>query len=554
MNRDNLIVFAVIAAMTYLVMPLDVLITLIVLGTIIGSAVYITHRRHHSAHQVRRWGRRTIRKHGVASTLDILRTASFLAMRRQAKIVRPSVTNRLRCHILDIATPLCRVGWLRVWESIEGVVGVFGGPRTGKSGYLLGRILDAPGAVLSTSTRLDLLHLTRRLRSRKGPVYVFNPVGLGDEPNTIRFDPLWGCKDPTTAIERAHDMITLSANTKSEREHWVNQGRAKLAVFMHAAALGNKTMFTVAKWVSDPAGNLNEVSNCLRLSPEPTFLAEAVQFARSHDGPRTSITTTIMPALMWLTRPAAVMATAVGTQFDIQNLLDTKAAVYLLGTKEAQTAPLVSALTGYIAREARRLAALSPGGRLDPSLTLVLDEAAVICPVPLDSWTADMGGRGIHIIYACQSRAQVLATYGDTGAAAIINNTSSVLIFGGTRDRADLEFWSHLAGYRDEQVPSYDKAGNLTSLSTRSVPVIASAQFANLPRRAVVCFRRGMPPTVGRAKMGWHRADVRLARVTGFISHHWGTPAPALDRLVVPAPAPAGKPVGTQVGPLDAGS
>ena len=68
----------------------------------------------------------------------------------------------------------------------------------------------------------------------------------------------------------------------------------------------------------------------------------------------------------------------------------------MLGADDGNVAPLVASLTGHIAREARRLASLQPAGRLDPPLTLALDEAALICPVPLDSWTADMGGRGDH--------------------------------------------------------------------------------------------------------------------------------------------------------------
>ena len=82
--------------------------------------------------------------------------------------------------------------------------------------------------------------------------------------------------------------------------------------------------------------------------------------------------------------------------------------MFLLGAEETQAAPLVCALTGHIAREARRLAAPRPGGRLDPPLGLFLDEAALICPVPLHPWTADMGGRGVTICAAFQSRAQLL--------------------------------------------------------------------------------------------------------------------------------------------------
>ena len=42
---------------------------------------------------------------------------------------------------------------------------MFGGPRTGKTGYLAGRVIDAPGAVLVTSTRTDLHELAAGLRA-----------------------------------------------------------------------------------------------------------------------------------------------------------------------------------------------------------------------------------------------------------------------------------------------------------------------------------------------------------------------------------------------------
>lgn len=45
-------------------------------------------------------------------------------------------------------------------------------------------------------------------------------------------------------------------------------------------------------------------------------------------------------------------------------------------------------------------------GRLDPPLTLVRDEAATICPLPLDTWTADTDGHPVAIYSCAQSRAQ----------------------------------------------------------------------------------------------------------------------------------------------------
>ncbi|MDT7702914.1 MAG: type secretion system protein VirD4, partial [Pseudonocardiales bacterium] len=79
---------------------------------------------------------------------------------------------------IDVGIELCRVGIQLVWSSVEDVTLIFGGPRTGKTGWLAGRVLDAQGALLVTSTRTDLLELTGPLRARRGPVYVFNAVGL----------------------------------------------------------------------------------------------------------------------------------------------------------------------------------------------------------------------------------------------------------------------------------------------------------------------------------------------------------------------------------------
>jgi type IV secretory pathway TraG/TraD family ATPase VirD4 len=388
---------------------------------------------------------------------------------------------------------------------------VFGGPRTGKTGYLAGRVIDAPGAVLVTSTRADLHELTATLRARRGPVFVFNAVGLADLPSTITFDPLTGCTDPVSAAERATDLLAAvsAPGGGGEREFWAAQARRVLAALLHAAALGGLSMRNVLGWVADPKGAQREVTSLMRRSPEPAYAHDAAQFLTTNDRTQTSITSTIMPALGWLASPTAATAAAPGVGFDVAELLRTRATVYLLGAEETHAAPLVTALTGHIARQARRIAAHRPAGRLDPPLTLALDEAALISPVPLDSWTADMGGRGVTILAAFQSRAQLIARWGTTGAAIILNNTAAVMVFGGTKDRDDLDYWSTLAGDRDEPVTSFDEHGHRISRTVRKVPVLAPAQLANLPVGRVVVFRRGMAPVIGRVRPAWRRRDVR---------------------------------------------
>ena len=479
-------------------------------------------RRSGSAGHVRRMSTRSRRNDGVASAWTILRIASWLAMRRKARVLRPSLAElgflgRLRTSTRAYATRIARVGLLGVWSPVEDVTLRIGGPRTGKTGELAGRILDAPGAVIATSTRTDLIELTSGLRSRLGPVEVFNPSGLGGLASTVTFDPLAGCEQPSTATARATDLLAgVSApGHGGDREFWSSQARRVLAALMHAAALGDASMRDVLAWVADPDEAAAEVQRLLRRSPEPSYESDALQFLGTNVNTRSSICATIMPALGWLTDATAAAATEPakdGASFDVAALLERRGTVFMLGAEDAQVAPLVTALTGYIAREARRIAAEQPAGRLDPPLTLALDEAALICPIPLDNWTSDMGGRGVTIHIAVQSRAQLRQRWGDNGAAAILNNAATVLIYGGTRDSDDLSAYSTLAGERDEEVPNYDSEGNVTTISHRRVPVLSPAQISQLPAKRVLIIRRGMPAAIGRVQMAWDRRDVRRQR------------------------------------------
>lgn len=496
---------------------------------LMGLAMVLGIRRRQragSAGTVQAWSARSRRRHGVASVLDIARVASALSVRCEAQTMRPSTRGltrwqRLQTPTTELGVPLCRVGALRVWTSLRNVITVFGGPGTGKTGWLAGRIIDAPGAVITTSTRLDIHDLTTPLRATGGrPVFVFNPGGLGDLPSTIAFNPLTGCEDPITAVDRATDMIPDSGGGDAER--WDGKARRNLAVLIHAAAVAGLSCATVAEWIADLEGSEREILTALRRSSEPSFAVAAKQLLGLNDRTQTSITDAMMPAFAWLIDPAAVAATSGATQLDVEELLRTRGTVYLLGREQGHTAPLLAALTGHIARTARRLAALSPGGRLDPPLTVALDEAARVSPVPAPDWSGDMGGSGVQLIFAFQSRPDMIERWGEVGAARILNNSGAILVFGGTNDIGDLEVWSKRSGDRDETAHTPGRRNRNADASKsppRRVPVLAPAQIANLPKGRVLVICRGMPPAVGRVQMAWKRRDVKRAtRLTGTVT------------------------------------
>ena len=133
-----------------------------------------------------------------------------------------------------------------------------------------------------------------------------------------------------------------------------------------------------------------------------------------------------------------------------------------------------------------------------------------------------MGGRGVTIHIAVQSRAQLEQRWGRDGAAAILNNAGTVLVYGGTRDPDDLDAWTKLAGERVD-----DDLG--------LVPVLSPAQIAQLPERRVLIIRRATPVAVGTVRMAWRRRDVRHAR---RVVIRTATPPWPIDERARPAVEP----------------
>ena len=522
-----------------------------------------------SAARAERMAERSRRNSGLASGWSVLRRASGWALLRRAGVLRPSLRRRVFRRAIWVGTPLAYVGrFLRVWSSCEDVTLRVGGPRMGKSAELGSRILDAPGAVIATSTRTDLYktcapvlraeRAAQRLtpggvavtlavsvvlwlfdvpsvwiavtglvlvcpvsmwlspqRRAARPLKVFNPSGIGGLASTVAFNVLVGCEVSKTAMDRAADLMQGASPGgigDGNREHWVAQARRALSALMHAAALGGVSMRHVQEWLSDPDMYAATVERLLERSPSRALRHDAMQFFSTNHTTRSSIITTAMPALAWLADEAAAAATEAGEgriELDIEWLLANRAVVFMIGAEEAQTAPLLTALTAYIAREARRIAATKPGGRLDPALTFVLDEAALIVAPPLERWTADMGGLGAPLHIGVQSFAQLQGKYGQAGAATILNNVNTLLVFGGTRSPEDLNIYATLVGEREVFTPHYDEDGRRRGYSSRFEPVVSKAMISGQDELQVLILKNKMLPMLGRIRPVWKRPDVK---------------------------------------------
>ncbi len=448
---------------------------------------------------------------GVATRLDIAEVASAKALRLKARILRPSLAQgswwaRHRIRPTQLGVLVTRIGWglwgQRVWTSSEDATGRIGGPRTGKTLSLACHGLDAPGALITTSTRLDLAEMVQTVRASRGEVHVFNPAGLGTIGSTVRWRVLDGCGDYATAQRRAGDLIPES---HGDAERWDTQARRVLGILLHAAALSGRGMREVVRWATDNTPEVHaQVTDALLDGGDGA--RDRIAAMRLHwstnDRTRTSITATMAAPLAWVSDDLArTLGDAPADDpylLNITDLLTSTGTLHLIGHESATSlSPLIAALVAEIAHAARTLAATKPGGRLDPPATFLLDEAALVCPVPLDKWTADMGGRGVTIHISVQSLAQLRQRWGKDGAGTILANVAAFLVFGGSVAAEDLKDISLLTG--EHRVKVLGEGVDHPLESHRWVPVMSAARIRALTEGQVLLLRRGLPTVVGYA-------------------------------------------------------
>lgn len=91
------------------------------------------------------------------------------------------------------------------------------GPRTGKTtSRAVPAILSAPGPVLVTSNKRDVLDATRDIRAESGPVFVFDPQNVAGEQAHIWWNPLSYVTDEVRAARMAEHSRRVAAKSEPE--------------------------------------------------------------------------------------------------------------------------------------------------------------------------------------------------------------------------------------------------------------------------------------------------------------------------------------------------
>jgi len=393
---------------------------------------------------------------------------------------------------------------------------VVGPPGSGKTtSVVVPLVVDAPGPVVTTSTRDEVMRLS--WEHRAGPCFAFAPLDAnatlprGVEP--AHWSPLEGCEDPQTAILRAAALVKAGAGfgtgTTTNGDFWQANAIAVLRSLLHAAALSGRGIEHVVLWSKSPEAAQKEAVEVLA-KHTPAWAAELASVLKGSHQLLSSILVGVSRALDAFADPHVLRYCAT-TTFSTEDLLKANGALFLWGSgpRQGVIAPLISSLVEHVVEQARQ-----PQGRgkLRTHMSLVLDEAANIAPLPtLPQLLSDGGGSGIQVTTVFQSLAQGRHRWSPAELDAMWDASTLKLVLPGLGNADDLEQLSRLAGQvRVEREARSDSGSASTTTTTEeSEPIWPPARIRGLPQGHALLFPRRLRPfeieTVTYFDRGWSR-------------------------------------------------
>jgi type IV secretory pathway TraG/TraD family ATPase VirD4 len=387
-----------------------------------------------------------------------------------------------------------------LYASWEDTIIAFMAPRSGKTTAIgVPCVLSAPGPVVATSIKADLWAATAQLRAAAGRAWLFDPQRITCQPQEWWWDPLRGL----ATVEAAHRMaahFVLTVADGRQRDLWGPAAQELLCALFLAAAASSRTLRDVARWLDETA------------SPTPAELLDASGFralasalrGAQNGAPETrdGIYQTARTAaaclhdeeiMAWVTPPTVPLPV-----FSPADFAASRDILYLLTESRAAASPLVAALTDMAMRAGRRHAELA-GGRLDPPMVLILDEAANICRIAdLPDLYSHLGSRGMVPVTILQSYQQGVSVWGEPGMAALWGAATRKVIGAGIDDPRLARDLAMLTGEHDVLVrsASYGEGRASEQLSLRRQHILQPADIRALPPGTALLLATGARPAL----------------------------------------------------------
>ncbi|MFC9581605.1 type IV secretory system conjugative DNA transfer family protein [Streptomyces yangpuensis] len=445
-------------------------------------------------------GKNKRRVQGTAKARDI-EPLLAKAITAKARSLRPSLKDADRIAASDTGILLGNLQGTRteIRMGYEDVAVAIMAPRSGKTTSLaIPSILAAPGAVLLTSNKAagDAFTTTFDARSRVGRVWSMDPQQIAHAPRTMWWNPLADAKSLEGANRLAGHFLAASVDASQQGDFWSKAGSNILSQLFLAAALDNRPITDVMQWLAFPADR-----RPLDILRDHGFTSVAAQLKGTVEGPpetRDGIYETARQYASALL--SADIAAWVTPQKDV---LEFRPAEFVASTDTlfllskdggGGVSALIAACADSVMRAATARAERT-GGRLDPPMLAILDEAANVCKISdLPDLYSHLGSRGIIPMTILQSYRQGQKVWGDAGMDAMWSAATIKVIGSGIDDPDFADKLSRLIGDHDVETrsTSISESGKSTSISMRQERILPADRIRALPKGTALLFATGL--------------------------------------------------------------
>ncbi|MEU9255195.1 type VI secretion protein [Streptomyces sp. NPDC048270] len=273
-------------------------------------------------------------------------------------------------------------------------------------------IAAAEGAALITTSSPTLWAETKDARAKLGPVLLYDPSHLCDTPARMHWNPAEGCADRETAAARAIALLAPVRPQARMDAAVADTAQTLLRSWLQAAALDDRPFKQLHRWTQ--GNSAQDPVRILRTHPQaaPGAAGELESALTAHPERRELAQHLTARALACLTSIHIREACNPNRtdSLTLASFVTEGGTLYMVGEplEDPRThpgaMPLLTALAADVVEHGRRMAARSSHGRLDPPLTLVLDDIAAVAPIPqLPELLTD---ETLPLLALCRSREQ----------------------------------------------------------------------------------------------------------------------------------------------------
>ncbi|MGP6175486.1 type IV secretory system conjugative DNA transfer family protein [Corynebacterium sp. A21] len=403
------------------------------------------------------------------------------------------------------------------WEDLHLILA---GPRIGKTtASVIPAIVEAPGAVVTTSNKSDIVYDTYELTHRRGSVYIFDPQGIAAnvDQDPWFYDPLSYIRADVENMDAAAGALaSLFASPylrdESGDNYFPNAAKNLLTGMLLAAALERRPISDVLLWANnekDPAPQ-----NILANYPQWDFWRKTLQSQyQLTEKTRSGVFGQAQNMVAMLSRSEVrrwVDPRPGAVEFNPHDFVrQGRPTLYLLSKEGPRSVGMLTTILTVAVMEAAEDYGIECGGRLPVPMVCPLDEAAnTVLWKDLPSMYSHYGSRGIILMTYLQSYSQGIGVWGKEKMEALWSAATILCVGGGIRDAELLHKLSEQIGQHEEyQRSASSAAGSPTSVSrsVREKTTLTASEISELPKGRWIVRSVGRRTMLAATEPFWER-------------------------------------------------